>query len=247
LGWGFGYFGQPHILARYKAIRSASEVPVATAVALAWSVLVYSGAVAVGILGIAFIASPLADSEQVFMVSVQTLFNPWIAGVLLAAILAAIMSTADSQLLVCSSAFTEDIYRGFASGLAPEKAVIIGRVAVAGFALVAVAIATDPESKVLDVVAYAWAGLGAALGPALLLSLYWQRMNSAGAIAGVIVGGVTVVVWRQLSGGLFDLYELVPGFLLSVLAIVVVSLMTKAPSAAIDAEFSAMLSTLKKS
>jgi sodium/proline symporter len=246
LGWGLGYFGQPHILARYKAIRSAADVPLATTIAVLWSLLVYAGAVAVGILGIAFIASPLPDSEQVFMVAVQTLFSPWVAGVLLAAILAAIMSTADSQLLVCSSAFTEDIYRGFLPGLSPEQAVQIGRIAVAVIAVLAAGIATNAESKVLDVVAYAWAGLGAALGPALLLSLYWRRMNGSGALAGVIVGGVTVLVWRQLSGGLFELYELVPGFLFSIIAIVSVSLLTAAPNTEINVEFSTMLSSLEK-
>ena len=246
LGWGFGYFGQPHILARYKAIRAARDVPVAAVIALGWSILVYSGAVAVGVIGIAFIASPLADSEQVFMVSVQTLFNPWVAGVLLAAILAAIMSTADSQLLVCSSAFTEDVYRGFAPGISPEKAVVIGRFAVAAFSLLAAGIATDPNAKVLDVVAYAWAGLGAALGPAVLFSLYWQRMNGAGALAGVVVGGFTVVGWRQLQGGWFDIYELIPGFLFSSVAIVLTSLVTKAPVADIAREFSAMKNALKQ-
>jgi len=213
-------------------------------VALSWSILVYTGAVAVGILGIAFIAIPLADSEQVFMVSVQTLFNPWVAGILLAAILAAIMSTADSQLLVSSSAFTEDIYRGFAPKLSAEKAVQVGRIAVALLAIIAAGVATDPNSNVLDVVAYAWAGLGAALGPALIISLYWPRMNGAGALAGVLVGGVTVVVWRQLSGGWFDLYELVPGFLLSVIAIVVVSVLSKPPGDDIAKEFAAMQKAL---
>ena len=244
LGWGFGYFGQPHILARYKAIRAANEVPLATAIAIGWSTLVYSGAVVVGIIGIAFIPTPLADSEQVFMVAVEMLFHPWIAGILLAAILAAIMSTADSQLLVCSSAFTEDIYRGFAPALSPEKGLLVGRIAVAAIAIIAFVIALNPDASVLAIVSYAWAGLGACLGPALLLSVYWRRMNWQGALAGVVVGGVTVVVWVNVEGGLFDLYELVPGFVLASIAIVVVSLLTPVPSAQIEAEFERMKKAL---
>lgn len=246
LGWGLGYFGQPHILSRYKAINSANDVPKATLIAVVWSSLVYSGAVAVGILGIAFFTTPLNDSEQVFMVAVEALFNPWVAGVLLAAILAAIMSTADSQLLVCSSAFTEDICRQFVPNLSTEAAVKIGRIAVAMLALLACVIALKPDAKVLDIVSYAWAGLGACLGPSILLSLYWQRMNWIGALAGVIVGGLTVVVWVSLDGGLFDLYELVPGFLLSLVAIVIGSLLTTPPADDIAKNFSAALQPSSK-
>lgn len=238
LGWGLGYFGQPHILARFKAIRSADEIPTAGLIALVWTLLVFVCALSVGLLGAAYIDPALSDSEQVFMRLVDLLFHPVIAGILLAAILAAIMSTADSQLLVCSSALAEDLYQHLHGKVAtPEQSLAWGRKAVLGLALIAVVIALDADSKVLEAVAYAWGGLGAAFGPAMILSLYWSRMNRQGALAGIIVGGVTVIIWKQLSGGWFDLYELVPGFVLSSGAIILVSLLTPAPNDTTRSEF----------
>jgi sodium/proline symporter len=176
---------------------------------------------------------------------VDLLFHPVIAGICLAAILAAIMSTADSQLLVASSAFTEDLYRALLRrGAGDRELVLTGRVAVLCVAGTAFVLALDPESKVLDLVAYAWAGFGAAFGPALLLALHWRRMTRAGALAGILVGGVTVVVWKQLSGGWFDLYEIVPGFLLSAAAVVVVSLAGPPPSEETEREFERVLARL---
>jgi sodium/proline symporter len=149
-----------------------------------------------------------------------TLFHPVIAGICLSGILAAVMSTADSQLLVASSAVAEDLYKGMFRRQASEKELLwIGRLAVIAIALIAFALATDPDSKVLDLVAYAWAGFGAAFGPAILLSLYWSGMTRRGAIAGIVIGGVTVIVWKQLSGGIFELYEIVPGVAFSFAAI----------------------------
>ena len=153
------------------------------------------------------------------------------AGVLLAAVLAAIMSTADSQLLVSSSALAEDFYKAlFRREASQRELVLVGRVAVVVIALLAFALALQPDSKVLELVAYAWAGFGAAFGPAIILSLFWQRMNSWGALAGIVVGGLTVVVWKQLEGGLYELYEIVPAFAASLLSIIVVSLITPPPS-----------------
>ncbi|MGB2466082.1 MAG: sodium:solute symporter family transporter, partial [Porticoccaceae bacterium] len=153
---------------------------------------------------------------------------PLVAGVLLAAILAAIMSTVDSQLLVCSASLAEDLYPlATKQQLSAEKRLQVGRVAVVVLALLAMLLAMNPENKVLDVVSYAWAGLGASLGPAILVSLYWRRMTAAGALAGVITGGVTVILWSGLVGGVFDLYALVPGFVLAIVAIVVTSLATQ--------------------
>ncbi|AOS97400.1 Sodium/proline symporter [Microbulbifer aggregans] len=231
LAWGLGYFGQPHILARFQAVRSADDVPVAASVAAVWSLAGFLGAMAVGLFGHLELAQVLADGERVFMALVEALFHPVVAGVLLAAILSAIMSTADSQLLVSSAALAEDIYHvWFGRSTSPEAMVKVGRWAVVALSLVAVWVAMEPDSKVLDVVAYAWAGLGAAFGPATLISLFWSRMTGAGAIAGVLVGGMTVLVWKQLSGGIFDIYELLPGFVFSAAAIVIVSAVTKCPA-----------------
>jgi sodium/proline symporter len=246
LGWGLAYFGQPHILARFKAIRSPSDVKAAAIIGVSWSVFIYLAAIAVGLAGAVYLSTPLEDSEKVFMSLVAVLFNPVIAGILLAAILAAIMSTVDSQLLVCSAALAEDLYPLVVKeSPTAERRLKVGRIAVGGLAIVAMMFAMDPDSKVLDVVSYAWGGLGASLGPAILLSLYWPRMNRHGALAGVLVGGITVIVWSQISGGWFDLYELVPGFFLSVIAIFGVSLLTAKPEQKVVAEFDEMLATVK--
>jgi len=235
LAWGLGYFGQPHILARFMAVRHPRDVPVAASVAAVWSLFGFIGALSVGLFGHLEIQQTLPDGERIFMELVETLFHPVVAGVLLAAILSAIMSTADSQLLVSSAALAEDIYHvWFGRETSPEAMVKVGRWAVVALSLVAVWVAMDRDSKVLDVVAYAWAGLGAAFGPVLLISLFWSRMSGSGAIAGVVVGGLTVVVWRQLSGGIFEIYELLPGFIFSAAAIVIVSAVTKCPAAVVS-------------
>lgn len=240
LGWGLGYFGQPHILARFKGISSVAAIPKARRIAVSWTFLSLAGASLVGIAGIAYLNSPLtgADSEKVFIQLVGLLFHPVIAGICLAAILAAVMSTADSQLLVASSAFTADLYQGILRKTAtPRELMWVGRLTVIVIAGIAFLLALDPDSKVLDLVAYAWAGFGAAFGPTLLLSLYWKRMNRAGALAGILVGGITVVIWKQLSGGIFDLYEIIPGFLLSAIAVLLFSLLSREPDNEILTEY----------
>jgi sodium/proline symporter len=224
LGWGFGYFGQPHILARFMAARSASQIADSRRIAIAWVTVALAAATVVGLSGAAYIDVPLegADSEKVFMAMAAALLHPVIAGVCLAGILAAVMSTADSQLLVASSAVSEDLYRDWLRpGAGPGELLWVGRFAVVAIAIIAFVLAMDPDSKVLDLVAYAWAGFGASFGPTILASLYWPRMSRAGAYAGIIVGAVTVLVWKQLSGGIFDLYEMVPGVVLSSLAVAV--------------------------
>lgn len=227
-GWGLAYFGQPHILARFKAIKEPRLVPYAAGFAVSWSVLVYTMAVLAGMSGLLYLAEPLPDSEKVFMVLVEAIFHPAVAGFLLAAILAAIMSTVDSQLLVSSATLAEDLYGLFRKSDLPSRdSLRLGRYAVVALAIIASLIALKPDSSVLEIVGYAWGGLGAALGPAVLLSLYWSRMTAAGALAGVLTGGATVVIWAQLEGGIFELYELVPGFALSCIAIAVVSLLSK--------------------
>ncbi|MCH8497485.1 MAG: sodium/proline symporter PutP [Marinobacter sp.] len=231
LGWGLGYFGQPHILARFKAIRSEADIPMARRIAVIWSGLGLFGALLCGWAAIGYFDTPLPDGERAFILLVDALFHPIIAGVLLAAILAAIMSTADSQLLVSSSALAEDFYKAlFRRDASQQELVWVGRFAVVGIAFVAMLLAFDEDSMVLELVAYAWAGFGAAFGPALILSLYWKRMTRFGAMAGVVVGGATVVIWGNLSGGILDLYEIIPGFILATIAIVVVSLTAGEPS-----------------
>lgn len=230
LAWGLGYFGQPHILARFQAIRSEDDVPAARRIAVIWSAFGLGGALLVGFAAIGYFPETLEDGERAFMLLVDALFHPIISGILLAAILAAIMSTADSQLLVSSSALAEDFYKAlFRRGASQSELVWIGRFAVVLIALIACVLALNPESQVLELVSYAWAGFGAAFGPALLFSLYWKRMNKLGALAGIIVGGVTVVIWGNVSGGILDLYEIVPGFIFASIAIVAVSLATAEP------------------
>ncbi len=240
MAWGLGYFGQPHILARFMAIRSAEDVKPARRIAMVWVVLALAGAIAIGLLGRGLIDPVLskADSETVFMVMVGQLFPPLLAGVLLAAILAAIMSTADSQLLVTTSAITEDFYKTLIRKNASDTELVwVSRLCVVGVALFACCFALNPEHSVLELVAYAWAGFGAAFGPTIIFSLYWKRMTWQGALGGIIAGGLTVLGWQHLQGGIFDIYEIVPGFLLSSIAIVVLSLISKAPAQEITDEF----------
>ena len=228
MAWGLGYFGQPHILARFMATKSTHDIKKATVIGVSWSFLAMSGAVLAGIAGAFYFKHTLQDAERVFILLVQSLFPQLIAGVCLAGILAAIMSTADSQLLVSASALTEDFYRAILRPNANQKElVIMGRATVLLISLVAIFLAKDPNSKVLDMVAYAWAGFGAGFGPVILLSLFWQRMNKAGAIAGILTGSFMVIIWRNLSGGIFDLYEIIPGFLASLCCAIVFSLLKR--------------------
>ncbi|WP_350940791.1 sodium/proline symporter PutP [Vibrio metschnikovii] len=241
VAWGFGYFGQPHILARFKAARSNKDLTTARWIAVLWTALSMFGAMLVGLVGLVYVTQngsiQLDDGERIFMLLVNAVFHPVIAGILLAAILAAIMSTADSQLLVSSSALAEDFYKQvFKQEATSEEIVKVGRFSVVLISIVALVLAMTPDSSVLGLVSYAWAGFGAAFGPALVLSLYWSRMNRNGALAGIIVGGVTIVVWKQLTGGWFDVYEIVPGILFSTLAIVAVSLLTGEPEDAVKAQ-----------
>lgn len=226
LGWGLGYFGQPHILARFMAIHDANAIPTARRIAMTWQTTVLFSALLVGLVGIGLVDQPLTgpDREKVFIFLSTQLLHPVLAGICLSGILAAIMSTAAAQLLVASSAFSEDFYKGiFHTSAGGRELLWVGRLAVLGIAIVAFIIALDPNSMVLGLVGWAWAGFGATFGPAILLSLYWQDMTRNGALAGMIVGGLTVIIWPQLEGGIFELYEIVPGFFLSMLAIWLVS------------------------
>lgn len=232
LGWGLGYAGQPHILARFMAARSVEHIAVARRVAMTWVVIVLAAAVLVGLSGRLVLPTMLVgtDSEKVFITMSTTFLPPAIAGICLAGVMAAIMSTAAAQLLVASSAFAEDFYRGLMRRDAGRAELLwSARFAVLVIAALAFWIARDPTRKVLDLVAWAWAGFGAAFGPAILFSLYAPRTTRTGVLAGILVGGATVILWKPLAGlgGVFALYELVPGFLFSALAIAIVSRATR--------------------
>ena len=249
LAWGLGYFGQPHVLARFMAADDLATIPRARRIAMTWMVACLAGAVATGLAGIAWfaqhpeLAGPVdANPERVFIALAEHLFNPWIAGIVLSAILAAIMSTLSAQLLVCSSALTEDFYRGFVRPKAGHRELVwFGRAMVLAVALLAIWIARDPDSRVLGLVSYAWAGFGAAFGPVVLLSVFWQRMTRNGALAGMLAGAATVLLWKQTGSAL---YEMVPGFLAGTVAVVVFSLLDKMPSASIQARHQQVRATL---
>ena len=238
VGWGLGYFGQPHILVRFMAIRNAKEISQATHIAMTWVVISLASAVAVGMVGHAYLTSPLDGSatETIFLVLTHELFSPFASGLIMAAVLAAIMSTASSQLLVAASAFAQDFYRAvFCKGKEAKELVWISRISVLAISAIAIALAMNPDSLILDIVAYAWAGFGAALGPALLFSLFWRRTTRNGALAGIVVGGLTVLIWKQFA--LWGLYEIIPGFLFASIAIIIVSLIGKPPSKEITDRF----------
>ena len=237
LAWGLGYFGQPHILVRFMAADSVKSIPNARRIGMTWMILCLGGAVAAGFFGIAYfqqhpeLAGVVnANPETVFMELTKILFNPWVAGIVLAAILAAVMSTLSCQLLVCSSTLTEDFYKSFLRKNASQKELVwVGRLMVLMIALLAIWMAGNPESKVLGLVAYAWAGFGAAFGPLIILSLFWRRMTLNGALAGMIVGAVMVILWKNVWGAT-GVYEIIPGFILSFASIIIVSLMDKVPN-----------------
>jgi sodium/proline symporter len=252
MAWGLGYFGQPHIITRFMAIKSTKEIPKARFYGMSWMILSIIGAILVGLVGIpSFADNPLVygdvdNSEKVFIFFADILFNPWVSGILLAAILSAIMSTIDSQLLVSSSALAEDFYKGIIRKNASDKELVwVGRIGVIVIALIAILLAYtgNPENggaSILDLVSYAWGGFGAAFGPVVLLSLYWKRMTRNGALAGILTGAVTVVVWKQLTDKEiipFELYEIVPGFFLALIAIVIFSLIGNQPGKVIEEQY----------
>ncbi len=240
LAWGLGYLGMPHILVRYMAIKDARMIKVSRRVATGWIVIALIGAILIGVVGRVYLGDMLAasgaEAEKVFMVMAFQLFPPVVAGILLSAILAAVMSTADSQLLVASSAITNDIYKKFSKKQISDKRLMwIGRFGVIGIALIAIVIALTGDT-IMGLVSYAWAGFGAAFGPVILMALFWKRTNAQGALAGIIGGFVTVILWKNLASGT-GLYELVPGFVIALILCVVVSLATKEPTQEIQAEF----------
>ena len=247
MSWGLGYFGQPHIIVRFMAIRSVNDLPTARRIGMTWMIVAICGAMATGFSGIVYVKNTgiaLDDPETIFILLSQVLFSPLISGFLLAAILAAIMSTISSQLLVTSSSLTGDFYQTFLDKEASEqRLVFVGRISVLVVALVAIYLSYDRNSSILNLVSNAWAGFGSAFGPLVILSLFWKRTNRNGALAGMVTGAVTVLIWIYvpftINGQALSeiVYEIVPGFILSTIAIVLVSHNTKEVSPAITKMF----------
>lgn len=233
MAWGLGYFGQPHIVVRFMALRSLQDMPAMRNIGMTWMIVSLVGALLIGFIGVAYVAHfklALTDAETIFILFSEVLFHPIITGFLLAAILAAIMSTISSQLLVSSSSITDDFYRNFVKRDASQKELVfIGRLSVLAVALVACGLALDRDSSVLSLVSNAWAGFGAAFGPLILFSLFWRDMTKQAAIAGMLTGAATVLAWIYLpitiDGQSLSsiMYEIVPGFICSSLAIWLVS------------------------
>jgi sodium/proline symporter len=239
--WGLGYFGQPHIIVRFMAITSVKEIKKARRIGMNWMIFSSAGAMLTGFLGIAYYSKKgleISDPETIFIELGNILFHPFITGFLISAILAAVMSTISSQLLVTSSSLTEDLYKTFFRRSASDKELVfLGRLSVLVVSIIALCLAWTQNNTILGLVSYAWAGFGAAFGPVILLSLYWGRMTKWGALAGMIIGATTVIVWSKL--GLSDvLYEIVPGFAASLLAVYIVSLLTSKPSVQVSERFS---------
>lgn len=248
--WGLGYFGQPHIVVRFMALRGPGEAKNARRIGIGWMVISLLGAVGTALVGIAYFqqtpGATLDDPEAVFIVLGQVIFHPLIAGVMLAAVLAAIMSTISSQLLVCSSALVEDLYKAvFKTDASDRQLVLLGRLAVLAISVLAAVLAWERSSTILELVAYAWAGFGASFGPVLLLALYWRKLTAAGALVGMVVGALTVVVWGNTEALTSAMYEIVPGFVLNLLVSVVVSRLTYRPRPEVEREFDESLALLE--
>ncbi len=256
LAWGLGYCGMPHILTRFMAVRDEKELKKSRVIGIVWVALSLGMACAIGVIGRAYLYPTVlgtdgaGSTENVFIELIKKLFTqqyalPFVAGIFLCGILAAIMSTADSQLLVTASSVAQDLYKGIVNPKADEKKVLnLSRVTVIVVAVLAYVIALDPNSSIMGLVSNAWAGLGSAFGPVVLMSLFWRRTNLAGAVAGIISGGLTVIIWDYLPiiggktpGAATGLYSLAVGFVVSLLFILVVSLCTDEPDKEILREF----------
>lgn len=256
--WGLGYFGQPHIIVRFMSIKSVKQLPTARRFGIGWMAISLLGAVLVGLVGISFVndkSVELKDPETLFILMGQILFHPLVGGFLLAAILAAIMSTISSQLLVTSSSLTEDFYKLFRGEQAAKEHekefVLVGRLSVVLVSIVSIAIAWSPNDTILNLVGNAWAGFGAAFGPLVLLSLYWKGLSRTGAVSGMLSGAIVVIIWIAFVKPLgtindfFNLYEIVPGFLTSLIVTVLVSKITKKPDLDVEADMNDVKQTIK--
>lgn len=247
LSWGLGYFGMPQVLLKFMAIRDGNELKLSRRIATVWCAISLLAAVAIGIIGRSLYPDTFlrqSDAENIFVLLSTTFFPPLLAGVVMAGILAATISSSDSYLLISASAFSKNIYHGLMKKDADDKTLLrVTRITLLVISLIAILIALDENSIIFKVVAFAWAGFGATFGPIMLFSLFWKRTTRAGAIAGMVTGGSMVFIWYFLIkplGGVFGIYELLPAFVLSCIAILVVSLLTEEPSEEIIKEFEAV-------
>lgn len=246
LSWGLGYFGVPQVLLRFMAIRKTSELKKSRRIATIWCVISLTCAVLIGLIGRALYPTALltsSDAENIFILLATNLLPPLLAGVVMAGILAATISSSDSYLLIAASAFAKNIYQGvFRRDASDKKVLWVSRIMLLAISAVGIVIALDENSVIFTLVAFAWAGFGATFGPIMLMSLFWKRTTWKGAIAGMVSGAVMVFVWNLLIkplGGIFGIYELLPAFVVSLLVIVVVSLLDQKPDAEIEKEFDA--------
>ena len=242
--WGLGYFGQPHIIVRFMAMRKASDAKAGRAYGISWMFLSITGAVFTAIIGTVFFTQTnysITDQESfetIFLDMAQVMFHPLVAGLVLTAVLAAIMSTMSSQLLIVSSSLIEDLWKMVTNKELGEKTLInLSRGAVLVIAVIGGVLAINPSDSILGLVGFAWAGFGSAFGPLVLLALYWKRLNSKGAIAGMVTGAVVSMVWGMVPATSSLIYEIVPGFIAHLIVAVIVTLMTKEPAAEVQEEF----------
>lgn len=260
IAWGLGYFGQPHIIVRFMSIKSVKQLPTARRFGIGWMAINLVGAVLIGLVGISFVAErgvELENPETIFILMGQVLFHPLVGGFLLAAILAAIMSTISSQLIVTSSSLTEDFYKLIRKKSPSEdrqkEFLLVGRLSVLVVAIVAIFIAWTPNDTILNLVGNAWAGFGAAFGPLVILSLYWKDLTRAGAISGMLAGAITVIVWIAVVkpmgdvNDFFNLYEILPGFIVHLIVSFIVSKMTKKPAIDVEKELEEVKAIIKQS
>lgn len=257
LAWGLGYFGQPHILVRFMAIGDVKDIPKAKRIGISWMILTVGGALLLGLFGIAYLykfdqATMLQFdqskelSETIFIHLSRALFHPLIGGFLLSAILAAVMSTISSQLLVTSSSMTEDIYKAFFNKTAsPKRMLLVSRLSVLIVAIIALLLSLNPKDSILNLVGNAWAGFGAAFGPLIILSLLWKKTTATAGLVGMLVGGATVLLWVYIPHDYKSVYEIIPGFILSFLTIVIVSFFSKPVAPVIVEEFDQVTKILK--
>lgn len=258
MAWGLGYFGQPHILVRFMAIEHIRDIPKARRIGITWMIFTVGGAMLVGLLGIAYLKEfdPIAmakfDADQsvaetIFIHLSRVLFHPFIGGILLSAILAAVMSTISSQLLVTSSSMTEDIFKNFFPQYATTRNMLLmSRASVLIVAAIALLLSLNPKDSILNLVGNAWAGFGSAFGPLIILSLLWKRTTAFAGLLGMIVGGTVVLLWVYLPHGFKEVYEMIPGFLSSFMTIVIVSLFSNSVNPTIEAEFEKMKKDIKE-
>jgi sodium/proline symporter len=244
LSWGLGYFGMPHVLLKFMAIKDASNLKLSRRIAVVWVIISLTASVAIGIIGRVLFPNTFltqGSAENIFILLSTDFFFPLFAGIIMAGILAATISSSDSYLLIAASSFSKNIYHGIMKKDASDKQVLrLTRIALIVIAIIAMIIAMDENSVIFTVVSFAWAGFGATFGPIMIFSLFWKRTTRSGAIAGMLTGGGMVFIWKLLikpMGGMFGIYELFPAFIISCIAIVIVSLLSEEPSKEIQDEF----------